>query len=422
MADAADGPRDPRSPRRERPGIRLAEIDELELEIEKLVTGGEGFGRYQGVPIFVPRSAPGDRLRVRLVERRPDYGRAEIVEILTAGPGRREAPCPYFTRCGGCDLQHLEDDVQVRAKVAAAGETLRRLGGIELPSKVKVVPGRPFGYRLRTQLQVAETARGREVGYFARGSHDLVAIDRCPILVDELSALIPSLPRILRDDTHRRVDLAAGDAGQLTAAPRIEGLPHGEVTLEVGGLTYGYDAGTFFQAHRDLVRVLVAEALGDPPPAGEDALAVDLFAGVGLFALPLAQRYGRVIAVEGQREAARHAQRNARRNGIANLEVVHRSAESWAKQLPAGIDRLLIDPPRAGLPLDLKVALRKRPPRWLTYVSCNAATLARDLKVLRERYVFEELVLLDMFPQTGHLEAVAQLRRRERPGRSGGAP
>ena len=105
------------------PGIRLAEVEEVEVTVEKLVAGGDGLGRYEGIPLFIPRSAPGDRLRVRLTDRRPDYGRAEIVEILEPGPGRREAPCPHYERCGGCDLQHLEDGLQTRLKVAAVLET-----------------------------------------------------------------------------------------------------------------------------------------------------------------------------------------------------------------------------------------------------------------------------------------------------------
>jgi len=118
----------------ERPtaGLRLSELEELELTIEKLVAGGDGLGRFEGIPIFVPRSAPGDRVRVRLFERRPDYGRAEILELLSPGPGRREPPCPYFTRCGGCDLQHLEDSVQIRLKGEALLETVRETAETEL--------------------------------------------------------------------------------------------------------------------------------------------------------------------------------------------------------------------------------------------------------------------------------------------------
>jgi 23S rRNA (uracil1939-C5)-methyltransferase len=394
-------------------GVRLAALDEVEVTVEKLVAGGDGFARAEGVPLFVPRSAPGDRLRVRVVERHPDYGRAEIVAVLAPGPGRREPPCPYFARCGGCDLQHLDDAVQARAKAAAAVETLARLGGVALPAAPELVTGAAWGWRLRTQLHLRPGPRGVEAGYFARGSHDLVAVDRCPILVPELEALLPRLPALLAplgEAVPRRLDLAAGDGGEITAAPAAAGLAHAEVTLAVpdpagGEFTLAFDARCFVQAHRGLGGALVARAVG--PWEGEEAY--DLYAGVGLFSLPLARRYRRVVAVEGDRVAARHARNNARRHRLAGIAVEPRAVESWIAGLPAGAERVVVDPPRGGLSRLVRHALFRLRPRRLTYVSCHAATLARDLRGLRAAYELESLALLDLFPQSGHLEAVVQL-------------
>lgn len=430
----------PRGTRRASAGARLAEVDEIEVTVEKLVAGGDGLARFEGIPLFVPRSAPGDRLRVRITERRPDYGRAEIVELLEAGPGRREPPCPYFVDCGGCDLQHLEDDLQPRLKAEAVLETLTRLGRLEIPEDLTVITGDPWGYRLRTRLQVGRAALGKlgpvekstevgpkyglAVGYHRRGSRELVAVDRCPILVPELEELLPRLPRVLGEAggrTPARLDLAAGETrtGRITAAPVVEGLPHGEVVLEAGGMTYAYDARAFFQAHRGLVGRLVEAVTGgqeDGQP-GDDSTALDLYAGVGLFALPLARCYGRVVAVEGDAVAARFCRNNARRNRLGNVEVVTRALESWIRELPEGAARAVVDPPRAGLHRKVRQALFRHGPRRLTYVSCHPATLARDLRQLANRYRLQSLTLIDLFPQTGHMEAVAQLRREE-PGAS----
>ncbi len=402
-----------RKPDRPPAGIRLADIDELEVRVEKLVTGGEGLARYEGIPVFVPRSAPGDLLRVRLTQRRPDYGRAETVEILEPGPGRRTPPCPHFERCGGCDLQHLEDSHQLRWRAEAVRETLKRLGGIEPPSEVTVVPGQPLGYRMRTQIQVAETERGTEIGYFARGSRDLVPVDRCPVLVDELERQLPGLARRLRDEPHRRIDLTAGDGAAWTASPVVSALPQGEVTTTVGDFTYGYDARCFFQAHRQLLGNLVEHAIGNEEgEAARDGVAIDLYAGVGLFSLPLARRYSRVVAVEGDRVAARYARNNARRNKLANVEVAALAIDGWLrlesthKLEPS---RVVADPPRNGLTGLARSWLKERRPARLTYVSCHAATLARDLARLGDAYRLDSLALLDMFPQTGHMEVVAQL-------------
>jgi len=438
--------------RREATAARLAGLDETEVEIEKLVAGGDGLGRIDGIPLFVSRSAPGDRLRVRIVERRPDYGRAEIVEVLAPGPGRREPPCPYFVRCGGCDLQHLEDGLQVRLKAAATLETLARLGGVELPEP-EIVAGGPWAWRLRTQLHTEGEGEAVQVGYFARGTHDLVPVAACPILVPELESLLPDLPLRLAEKTPRRLDLAAGGraggtardepperrtapaaaarragialapddpaVGEVTVAPVVPGLPHGEIALELPGtgggesLTYAFDARVFFQAHRDLVAELVARAVG--PWEGDEAY--DLYAGVGLFALPLARLHRRVVAVEGDAPAARYARLNARRNRLGNVEVERLALDAWIARLPAGADRVIVDPPRGGLSRKVRAVLLEARPRRLTYVSCHPATLARDLRFLVQLYRVESLVLLDMFPQSGHLETVVQLVLAEEAGR-----
>jgi 23S rRNA (uracil1939-C5)-methyltransferase len=394
---------------RSRSAELLATLDEIEVEVEKLVAGGDGLARYRGVPIFVPRSVPGDRLRVSLVRRRPDYGRAEIVEILHPGEGRREPPCAWFERCGGCDLQQIEDGVQLRHKSAAVRETLERIGGVEWPESVETIAGEAWGYRLRTQLHGEGGTDGVRFGYYERGSRRLVPVTSCPVLAPELEALLADLPRLVGDQPPpHRLDLATGDRG-VTAAPPIGDLPRGEVELRVGDFVYRYDARCFFQAHRGLAASLVERVVGE----WEGESAVDLYAGVGLFSLPLARRYGRVTAVEGDRLAVRHARANARHNRLETVEVIGIAVESWITRLAEGLDRIVVDPPRAGLSPVVRQLLVFRPARRLTYVSCHAATLARDLRALGRSYRLESLVLIDLFPQTGHLEVVAHLAARD---------
>ncbi len=387
----------------------LAEVEQVVVDIERLVFGGEGLGRYQGVPIFVPRSAPGEKLLVKLVERRTGWGRAEIVEILEASPERREAPRPYFERCGGCDLQHLEDAAQLRHKSAAVLESLVRQGGVEIPKDaLEVISADAWAYRTRTQLHVAASDRGREVGYFARNSHQLVAVDVCPILVPELEKQLPSLPRLVRDERHERVDLTSGDDHRITCSPPVENLPHGSVERTIQGFRYEIDARVFFQSHRQLAEKLVEVAIGEESdPEGE---AYDLYAGVGLFSLPLGKRYRQVVAVEGDRVASRFAKRNVKANGLENVAVEALSVDSFASKLPKNVARVVVDPPRVGLSATVRRALLIARPRYLTYVSCHAPTLARDLRELLTVYRLEKLSLLDMFPQTGHMEVVVQLR------------
>lgn len=416
---------------------QIAEGDVIEVTIEKIVAGGDGLARAGGMPLFVPLSAPEDRLRVRLVQVRSSYGRAEIVEVLAPGPARREPPCAHFQECGGCDLQHIEDDEQSRLKAEAVIETLRRLGGLSWPGEVEVITGEAWGYRMRTQLRTARlflsvpdseenklVAGPVPLGYLRRGTHDLVPISQCPVLVPELEAMVTTLPDAL-DPEHtgkkppQRIDLAAGAQGAVTVAPRLEGLPSGEVSLTVGEHTYAYDASCFFQTHRGLLERLVEtvmgesehiEAKGVAKEDGDEQTAFDLYSGVGLFTLPLARRYSRVVAVEGDRAAARYARINARRNRLQGVEVEAHSVESWISRLPRDAARVVVDPPRSGLTVPIRAGLLMAKPRHLTYVSCHAATLARDLKVLTGKFRIESITLLDLFPQTGHMEAVVQLR------------
>jgi len=386
------------------------------VRIEKLVAGGEGLARIEGVPVFVPRAAPGDLLRVRITDRHADYGRAEIVAVLEPGPARRPDPYPELSRTGIADLKHLRDDVQPLLKAEAVRETLERLGGLKLPPPpaTELVTGEPWGYRLRTQLhtEVDPVAGGVRVGYHARGTNELIPLSRCALLVPELDALLPELPALLRPHAPHRIDVTAGGAGDAAAIsiePTIEGLPHGEVSLAVGDITYAYDARCFFQGHRGLLPRLVEITAG--PWEGETAF--DLYAGVGLFSFPLARRYRRVVSVEGDSTSSRYARMNARRNRLPNVDIQTRAIETWMPELPEGADRVVVDPPRAGLSPAVRAALLAKKPRRLTYVSCHPATLARDLRQLTALYDLEKVYLVDLFPQTGHMETVVQMALRE---------
>ncbi len=386
-------------------------IDELTLRVEKLVAGGDGLARYEGVPIFIPRSAPGDLLKVRIVERRPDYGRAEIEEILEPGPARRPDPVPELSRSSICDLQHLDDLTQVLLKAGAVKETLEHIGKVAMPSDPELITGEPWHYRLRTQVHTAidPLTGGVQVGYHARGTNEVIPVSRCPLLVPELEAFLAELPAHLTADAPQRLDLAVGDRGAITVSPIVPGLPHGEVSTQVGELTYFYDARCFFQAHRGLLPKLVEATVG----SWEGETAVDLYGGVGLFSLPLARRYKRVISVEGDQIGSRYARLNVKRNRTPHVEVVNKAVESWLPALQMGVDRVVVDPPRGGLSRDVRNVLLLRRPARITYVSCHPAALARDLFELTNAYHIEHLAFVDLFPQTGHMEVLVQLVAKE---------
>lgn len=382
----------------------LASLDEIDVEIEKIVAGGDGLARYKGIPVFVHLAAPGDRLRVRVYERKPSYCRADIIEVLSPGPDRREPPCPHFSRCGGCSLQHMTDEAQTSWRVRAAQEALLRIGRLQ-DTTGEVIAGSPWHYRIRTQLQLEASSEGVRLGYLRRRSHEMVPIEACPVLTEPLEAFVLKLAKKLGEAPPRRLDVAAGDGGALSCGPVVPGLPKGMVERKVGAYTYGFDSRTFFQAHAQLLGELIETVVGGA--SGETAL--DLYAGVGLFTLPLAERYSKVVAVESDRVAVRYLKKNAQRHRLSNVTVEGESVESWISRMPADVDRVILDPPRAGLGLKVRHTLKKLRPRKITYASCHPAALARDLASLSEVFSVEKLTYLDLFPQTGHIEVVVDL-------------
>ena len=385
--------------------------DIIEARIEKLVFGGDGLARVDGRAVFIPYTAPGDLVRARITESKKRFARAELVELLEPGPDRREPPCPYFGPCGGCQLQHVTYETQVQAKGGFVRDALERIGRLDVPGEIPIhtAPGSEFGYRIRATAHVVHTSRETLFGYFGARSHRVVDIASCPLLVEELDAAWQRA-RAAREGLLRlrHVDLAAGDEGA-AAEPPIATVGGAALTTRVGDVTYTFSPADFFQANRPLLGDLVSTAT-----AGESgALAVDLYAGVGLFAIPLSRAFERVVAVEGFAQAADFARANASANGAENVEVLDEPVEAWLERSadePGAIDLVLLDPPRAGLGEAPARRLAALAPSRIVYVSCDPTTLARDLRVLADGgYRLESVEAFDLFPQTFHVETVARL-------------
>ena len=409
---------DARAPRER--ARRLAEIDSVEVTIERIVEGGDGLARFEGIPIFVSRAAPGDRVRAIIVQRRRDYARAEIAELLEPGKQRQAPPCDVYDQCGGCDLQHVSDS-QLELKVAAASETLRRLGGLH-DLEFDVISGPSWGYRTRAQLHCRGGQLGQEdddaeraleseplrIGFFRRGTREVVPISSCPILDPRLNALLAELPTHL-DGAERipeRLDVTLGDEG-VAVAPRVPGLPSQSVTRNIGEFVLEYDARCFFQGNASMLETLVNRVVSSDGGGGD---AWDLYAGVGLFTVALAKSYESVTAVDTDRIGARYARRNARRNGLKNVHVEVQSVDGFLERQSAAPDLVVLDPPRGGLSTTALERLVRLRPQRIVYVSCQTPTLARDLRTLTRAYEVSDLTFVDLFPQTAHLEAVTHLR------------
>ncbi len=390
------------------------------MTVEKLVYGGDGLARLDGRVVLAPYVLPGERIRARAEREKPGLVRARALEVLEPAAERVPAPCPVFTRCGGCHYQHAPYEYQLALKRTILAEELRRLGKIEPPAEIAVVAGEPWGYRNRAQLH---TERGR-LGYWEARSHKLCAIDQCPIASPKVNETIRALSAMLRDrrwprflrsleiftDEHQ-VQLSVIETDQPVArrffdwcAETIPGLVEG--ALDYRG-RWRVSGNSFFQVNRFLVDRLVETAV--ECAAGETAL--DLYAGVGLFSLALAGSFRQVTAVESGTAAVRDLRFNAERAALANVSAEQRTVEEYLEKLERAPDFVLLDPPRAGLGKAVVRRLAELRPRQVTIVACDPATLARDLAGLTAAgYGVERMTLVDLFPQTYHLETVVRLR------------
>lgn len=416
----------------------------IELGIDRLGYGGYAIGRHEGLAVFVPFAAPGDRLRVEVTEVEKRHVRARIAAILQPGPGRVEPRCRHFGDCGGCQFQHVDYGTQLAAKADFVRDALVRTGGFDWPAAIAVHHGEPWGYRARTQLKLqapsglrsdashlrlpkkqrkaaqareaataddAHTPQPPRLGFHRAFTHDVLDVQQCPVLAPELESGLPAVraavASLRKRDWPYQIDGASGVAGA-SWAPDLPGMKKDLVEHEVHGFRYLIEPESFFQGNRHLVDGLVAGALG----AERGELAFDLYAGVGLFSLPLSRRFARVVAVEDERRAATLGRVNVKTNRCEKVTYLRATTEQFLRDNQERPDLVLMDPPRLGARPAIPLLLQLAAPR-LVYVSCDPQTLARDLRQLADGgYELEQVEAYDMFPQTFHVECVARLRRR----------
>ena len=416
--------------------------------IEKPVYGGAFLTHMEGKTVFVPMALPGEQAQIHVTQEKRGYASAEIDEIVAAAPDRITPECRHFGPCGGCAYQHANYAAQLAFKQAILRETLER-GGVRAPGEIRVLSAEPWSYRNRIRL--AFDAQGNP-GYRGRRSHSVVPISECPIsapLLVEAAAACANLahrfaPAIRptglalfcnREETALLATLfavnvrrdcfqefACAFAEQIPALAGIElsveghaGQPQRSVAqwgalsilYRAAGFDYRVDHGAFFQVNRRLVDALA----GSVTAQRSGALAWDLFAGVGLFARRLASTFDRVIAVESAPAATAALAHNL--SGTTARAVKSDTLAFLRRNIHGPVPDLIVaDPPRIGLGAEISAELVKVAPPSMVYVSCDPATLARDLRVLiAHGYAIESIALADLFPQTFHLETVVHLQR-----------
>ncbi|QXI42359.1 23S rRNA (uracil(1939)-C(5))-methyltransferase RlmD [Pseudomonas wayambapalatensis] len=417
------------------------------LDIERLAGDGRGIAFVEGRTWFVSGALAGEAVEARVLNARGKIVEARLERVLQASPERREAPCRHYARCGGCNLQHLPHEGQLALKQRLLAEQLQRVAGVQPEEWAAPLAGPEFGYRRRARIAVRWDVKARElhVGFRAEASQDIIAIDECPVLVQPLQTILRHLPTVLRslsrpqalghvelfsgtaeavlvrhvapladDDLARLQAFCEQSGAQLWLQGEGEPAPHdGAATLGFDlapwGLELAWRPGDFVQVNAQVNTLMIQQALAWLAPQPDERV-LDLFCGLGNFALPLARQAREVVAVEGVQAMVDRAAANAASNNVHNARFFQAdlsqslAGAEWAAE---GFSAVLLDPPRDGA-YEVVQSIARLKAKRLVYVSCNPATLARDAQVLvGQGYRLKRAGILDMFPQTAHVEAMA---------------
>lgn len=427
--------------------------------IQSLDQEGRGIARVDGKAVFIEGALPGERVEYVVRRARPTYAQADTVRVLAPSAQRVAPRCPHYGVCGGCSMQHLDEDAQAAVKQRILEDALWHIGKLRAGTILPAIHGPAWGYRYRARLgvRVVPSKGGLRIGFHERRSSYIVDMRECPVLPPRISALLPRLRALLAGlsiaDRLPQVEIAIGDGDvavfvfrnllpfsaadekQLAAFAEAEDIqawvqpggpdsarplhpldgPQLAYTLPEFDVRMDFRPTDFTQVNVHINRLLIRRAMQllDPKPGERIA---DLFCGLGNFSLPIARRGARVVGVEGSDALVERALENARRNGLESRCEFHAANlfEATEDSLAAlgELDKLLIDPPREGAIAVVK-AIGARGPRRIVYVSCNPATLARDAAVLvhEKGYTLRAAGIANMFPQTSHVESVAVFER-----------
>ena len=415
--------------------------NELTLEIDTLSYGPYGIGRHAGKVVMIPNTAPGDTVAARIIDSKERYAVGEAIRIMISSPARQNPPCPYVGECGGCSWQHLRYDAQLKAKQRSVEDALRRigkLGGFEL--RPIIASPHEYHYRRRIRLQSDD----KRLGFYRAASHQLIEIDSCLIADDQLNDLIEPLRRWLKEliSAIEYLEIVTGDEpNEIVVVGKVaeELIPRDQASCErfvdqtgVSGLvlrgrnwrrTWGHpaisilledgvclklDGDVFTQINREGNRSILRELLAAGEFNNTDRV-LELYCGAGNFTLPIAKRAREVVAVEGDRLSINSGKLSAQLNGLANVRWICSAVPAAVQQLNKRGERfskIVLDPPRAGAKgIDMNLASFGA--EKILYVSCNPATLARDLAALANGgYKLTLVQPIDLFPHTFHVETL----------------
>jgi len=376
-------------------GLRI-----VDLQIEDVAFGGKGVAREQSKAVFIPFTIDGELVSAKITREKKQFAEAEVVDLRKSSPHRVEPTCPYFGRCGGCAYQHIDYAHQLEIKSRQVRDVLQRIGKLkDLPLRPIIPSPLPYGYRNRITVH----AEAGVIGYFRRDSHRLIDIERCPIAMDEVNRELTELRSHPVRDGHYTLRAKVDRPLRGRSKARSENTRH------------------HFSQTNDAVAAALRDLIIEMIPTNQDLL-IDAYCGAGFFAKALLNKFERVVGIDWDRFAIAAAKENAgpKENYVAGdieQELLSLNLNALSVQVPGDeVNRvakttLIVDPPTTGLSVRVREAILDLALATLIYVSCNPATLARDLKDFSNHFKLESITPLDMFPQTAEIEVVAHLQR-----------
>jgi 23S rRNA (uracil1939-C5)-methyltransferase len=447
--------------------------DQMELSVEDIASSGDGISHYKGYTLFIPQSVRGDRVLVKVIKTTPRFGVAQTVRLIIPSPDRIQQECPIYLDCGGCQLQHLTYDKQIEFKKTVVKDNLERIGKIKLNFEPEIIPARePFFYRNKGIFSFKRTRKGLKVGFFAQETHRVVDIRECPILLKPINEVKEAIRLIIENNNiaiynelHHKGFLRSliirvsektkeiliglvtteGDFNEqviheikeinnsLKENYRIAGIVQNINPLKtniilgtenrllwgrdylnelIKGIQYQLSLSSFFQINPYQAETLFE--IVEDMLKGVKGKILDTYCGVGSITLPIAKQFSSVIGIEENKEAVKDARKNAERNGINNCSFIAGTTEGYLKNSEGipDIGAIILNPPRKGCSEEVLNSLLRIKPQRVVYISCNPSTLSRDLnKLCSTEYVIKKVKVIDMFPQTIHMETVVLLER-----------
>ena len=360
----------------------------VDVKIEDVAFGGKGIARDNGKAVFVPYTIDGELVSAKITREKKQFAEAEVVDLRERSPHRVEPPCPYFGRCGGCAYQHIDYAHQLEIKSHQVRDVLSRIGKLRnVPLQRIVLSPRQYGYRNRVTIH----AENGIIGFFQRDSHRLIDVERCPIAMDEVNAELAELrSHDLRD-------------GHYTLRAKVDQPLRGESTRSENAFRH-------FTQTNDGIAAALQNLIVDMVPTNQELL-IDAFCGAGFFAKALITKFGRIVGIDWDHFAIARAKENAGEKETYLAGNVDEELDAQLRRTNLDKTTLLLDPPATGLSPSLRRSIVDLAPATTIYISCNPATLARDLADLVTRFKIESVTPLDMFPQTAEIEVVVHLQR-----------